>query len=114
MGKSHLVKVLQRVSEIMGVGEQLRASYLGIAGVNIGGSSICSLLDIDTSKSPNIQRIRKWKRDKLMDFKMEHNVDRISSFVIDEISTSRADIIAYTNERLQEATGGTSLSGTLP
>ena len=48
VGKSYLVKVINEVAKMMNAGEQVRGAYLGIMAVNIGDSSLCSLLDIPT------------------------------------------------------------------
>ena len=113
VGKSHLVKVLQKISDMMMVGEQLRSSYLGIAAVNIGGYSLCSFLDIPTNLKAGTQKIRPWNKEKLREFTSDHDLDNISSFVIDEISTSGPDIVACVDQRLQQARANNKVFGNI-
>ena len=110
-GKTHMVKALVDISDILKVGDVVRGSYMGIAGVNVGGSSLCSLVDIPTGQCGKEQLIRPWKTDKLDDFKKMYDMRRISCFVIDEISTSTAYILAAVHQRLMEATGIKKLFG---
>ena len=97
----------------MRAGEQLRSSYLGIAAVNIGGYSLCSFLDIPTNLKVGTQKIRPWSKERLKEFKSDHDVDNISSFIIDEISTSGPEIIACVDRRLQQATGDDRVFGNI-
>ena len=106
-GKSYLVKVFRGISDIMKVGEQVRAAYFGIAAVNIDGSSLCSLMDIPTDfKGASKKEMRPWHPDKLKEFKRRYDVSNISVIIIDEISTVKAELIGYVNRRLKEARPG--------
>ena len=110
-GKTHMVKALVDISNIMNVGDVVRGAYMGIAGVNVGGSSLCSLMDIPVGQSGKEQLLRPWKTENLDDFKRMYDVRRISCFVIDEISTTMAYILANVHQRLMEATGVRKLFG---
>ena len=112
-GKTHLMKTLRKISDMLEVGEQLRAAFMGIAGVNVDGQSLCSFLDMPINESGKLQRIRPWNKDKLHEFKLMHDVDRISCMIIDEISTSSGEILTYAHERLMEATAKNKLFGGL-
>ena len=46
--KTHMVKALVDISDIMKVGDVVGGTYMGITAVNVGGSSLCSLMDIPT------------------------------------------------------------------
>ena len=46
VGKSTLVTALDEMSDIMQVGKLLKTAFLGISAVAIGGSSLCSSLDV--------------------------------------------------------------------
>ncbi|EJK60414.1 hypothetical protein THAOC_19240, partial [Thalassiosira oceanica] len=59
------------------------------------------------------QKIRPWKKEKLKEFIADHEVDKISSFVIDEISTSGPDIVACVDRRLQQARGNDKVFGNI-
>ena len=59
-GKSYLVDVLDGVSKIMSVGEQIRMAFLGIAAVNIDGVTLIKLLDIPIQRKKGKQRVRGW------------------------------------------------------
>ena len=59
-GKSYLVDVLDGVSKIMAVGEQIRMAFLGIAAVNINGFTLIKLLDIPIQRKKGKQRVRGW------------------------------------------------------
>ena len=110
-GKTHMVKSLVDISDIMKVGDVVRGAYMGIAGVNVGGSSLCSLMDIPIGQSGKEQLLRPWRAEKLDDFKRMYDVRKISCFVIDEISTTMAYILANVHQRLMEATGVKKLFG---
>ena len=112
-GKTHLMKTLRKISDMLEVGEQLRAAFMGIAGVNVDGSSLCSFLDMPINESGKLQRIRPWNKDKLHEFKLMHDVDRISCMIIDKVATSSGEILTYAHERLVEATAKNKLFGGL-
>ena len=69
VGKTHMVKALVDISKILNVGDVVRGAYMGITGVNVRGSSLCSLMDIPTDQSGKEKLIRPWRLEKLDDFK---------------------------------------------
>ena len=103
-GKSYLVDVFRGMSDTMKLGEQVRAAYFGIAAVNIGGSSLCSFMDIPTDEKTSIaeKRMRPWNPEKLKEFKRRFDVTKVSAVIIDEISTIKPQLLAYLNKRLRE------------
>ncbi len=68
-GKSHRVHTLRGICNIIQINEPLRSAFMGIAAVNIGGSTLCSFIDI-----PPILEIRDkeiptpWERNALQHF----------------------------------------------
>ena len=104
VGKSYLVKAINEVGEIMRAGKQIRSAYLGIAAVNIDGSSLCSLLNIPTEfEKLSKHKIIPWNKDKLNEFKQHYDLTQVSAVIIDEISTVKPHILAYIDARLREA-----------
>lgn len=105
-GKSELVKTFDGMTNLMGVGEQVKTAYLGVAAVNIGGTALCTLLNIPTDRDPrkrdNQNTIVPWSTDRKQKFKRLYDVDRIGCFVIDEISTVQPQMLAYLSHRLME------------
>ena len=75
-GKTHMVKLLVDISGIMKVGDVVRGAYMGIAGVNVGGSSLCSLMDIPIGQSGKEQLLRPWQTEKLDDFKRMYDMSK--------------------------------------
>ena len=104
VGKSFLVDVIDGVSKIMRVGEQLRLALYGIAAVNIDGVTLISMMDIPIEFKKNTQqRINEWNPAKLRMFKNMYDLSKISAIIIDEISTVKPYMLAYLNSRLQTA-----------
>ena len=56
-GKSKLIESLDGVSLLMRAGTQVKTAFLGVAAVNIGGSSLCSLFDIPTERVNRRRRV---------------------------------------------------------
>ena len=103
-GKSYIVDVFDRVSQIMSVGEQIRVAFLGIAAVNINGATMIRLFDIPTFQKKGNQRVRDWNPKRLEEFKSMFDLQKVSAIIIDEISTVQPHMLGYINARLQEAT----------
>ena len=103
-GKSYIVNVFDRVSQIMSVGEQIRVAFLGIAAVNINGATMIRLFDIPTFQKKGNQRVRDWNPKRLEEFKSMFDLQKVSAIIIDEISTVQPHMLGYINARLQEAT----------
>jgi hypothetical protein len=109
-GKSKLIESLDGVSLLMRAGTQVKTAFLGVAAVNIGGSSLCSLFDIPTERvnrkekgGPDIKKvILPWSEDKKKRFIKMYDVEKISCLVVDEISTLRPYMLAYLSARLME------------
>jgi hypothetical protein len=107
-GKSKLVKTVDGISHLMGVGTQVKTAYLGVAAVNIGGSSLCSLFDIPTERRKGKDGvdfkkiILPWSDEKKRKFMKMYDIDKISCIVVDEISTVQPYVLAYLSARLME------------
>ena len=107
-GKSKLVETVGDISMLMGVGVQIKTAYLGVAAVNIGGSSMCSLFEIPTERQNvkggvNIkQMILPWSEEKKRNFTKLYDINKISCIVVDEISTLQPYMLAYLSARLME------------
>ena len=107
-GKSKLVKTVDGISSLMNVGTQVKTSYLGVAAVNIGGSTLCSLFDIPTERRKGKDGvdfkkiILPWSDKKKRKFTKMYDIDKISCIVVDEISTVQPYVLAYLSARLME------------
>ena len=107
-GKSKVVKTVDGITILMDVGTQVKTAYLGVAAVNIGGSSICSLFDIPTEwrKGKGGVDFKKiilpWSDEKKRKFTKMYDIDKISCIVVDEISTVQPYVLAYLSARLME------------
>jgi hypothetical protein len=107
-GKSKLVETLDGVASLMDAGTQVKTAYLGVAAVNIGGSSMCSLFDIPTERrnrkdGPDIKKvILPWDKKKKLKFIKRYDIDKISCIVVDEVSTLQPYMLAYLSARLME------------
>ena len=69
-GKIFLLQTLTELAEILDLEPPIKLAYMGIAAINIGGSTLCTFLDIPTemNKVPS-DRIIHWNTDKLEAFK---------------------------------------------
>ena len=105
-GKSKLVESLDGISSLMNVGAQVKTAYLGVAAVNIGGSSLMSLFDIPTERRKGGGDFKKmilpWSDEKKRKFMQTYDINKISCIVLDEISTLQSYIFAYLSARLME------------
>jgi hypothetical protein len=107
-GKSKLVTTVDGISSLMNVGTQVKTSYLGVAAVNIGGSTLCSLFDIPTERRKGKDGvdfkkiILPWSDKKKRKFTKMYDIDKISCIVVDEISTVQPYVLAYLSARLVE------------
>jgi hypothetical protein len=107
-GKSKLVETLDGIALLMNAGTQVKTAFLGVAAVNIGGSSMCSLFDIPTERrnregGPDIKKvILPWSDEKKKKFINRYDIEKISCIVVDEISTLRPYMLAYLSARLME------------
>jgi len=107
-GKSKLVETLDGVASLMYAGTQVKTAFLGVAAVNIGGSTLCSLLDIPTERRNregglDIKKvILPWSDAKKRKFIKRYDINRISCIVVDEISTLQPYMLAYLSARLME------------
>jgi hypothetical protein len=107
-GKSKLIESLDGISSLMHAGTQVKTAFLGVAAVNIGGSSLCSLFDIPTERrnkegGHDIKKvILPWSDEKKKKFIKMYDIERISCLVVDEISTLRPYMLAYLSARLIE------------
>ena len=79
----------------------IRAAWMGIAAINIGGSTLCTLFDIPTNPTKDI---KPWNANHLEEFKRKFNIDKISAIIIDEISMIKAWMLTYLDARLRQAT----------
>ena len=107
-GKSKLVKTVDGISSLMNAGTQVKTAFLGVAAVNIGGSSMCSLFDIPTERLKGKDGvdfkkiILPWSDEKKRKFTKMYNIDKLSCIVVDEISTVQPYMLAYLSARLME------------
>jgi hypothetical protein len=107
-GKSKLVESLDDIALLMNAGMQVKTAFLGVAAVNIGGSSMCSLFDIPTERrnregGPDIKKvILPWSEEKKKKFISTYDIEKISCIVVDEISTVKPYMLAYLSARLIE------------
>jgi len=107
-GKSKLVETLDGVASLMDAGTQVKTAFLGVAAVNIGGSSLCSLFDIPTERrsrkdGPDIKKvILPWSYEKKKRFIKMYDIEKMSCIVVDEISTLHPYMLAYLSARLME------------
>ena len=104
-GKSKLIETLDGVASLMGAGTQVKSAYLGVAAVNIGGSSLCSLFDIPTERRESggvdfKKSILPWSDEKKRKFRKMYDINKISCVVVDEISTVQPYVLAYLSARL--------------
>jgi len=105
-GKSKLVETFDGITSLMKTGTQINTAYLGVAAVNIGGTSLCTLLNIPTDRDPRMNATKHtivpWSKEKKQQFRKQYDVDNISCFVVDEISTVQPYLLAYLSARLME------------
>ena len=107
-GKSKLVETLDDIALLMNAGTQVKTAFLGVAAVNIGGSSMCSLFDVPTERrnregGPDIKKvILPWSEEKKKKFISTYDIEKISCIVVDEISTLKPYMLAYLSARLME------------
>ena len=102
-GKSKLVETFDGMSEASGVGNTVKCAYIGIAAVNIGGSSLCDLFDIPLEfEGDGVKHYRPWKDSKLQRFTTKYDIDNITCIIVDEISTVKPYVLAYLSKRLME------------
>jgi hypothetical protein len=107
-GKSKLVETLDGVASLMNAGMQVKTAFLGVAAVNIGGSTMCSLFDIPTERrnrkgGVDIKKvILPWSDEKKKKFIKKYDINKISCIVVDEISTLQPYMLAYLSARLME------------
>jgi hypothetical protein len=112
-GKSRLVEAFDWLAAEVNVGIQVKCAFLGVAAVNIGGSSLCDIFDIPIEANKGEDgfavgrstRIRSWNATKLQLFKARFDIDRIAAIVVDEISMVKPYFLAYLNDRLQKVYG---------
>jgi len=77
---------------------------MGIAAINIGGSTINSLFDIPINLSKQYKNETKpWNSDLLEEFKRKYNLDKVSTIIIDEISMVKPWMLTYIDARMKEA-----------
>ena len=105
VGKSFLVDAFDGVAKIIDAGDQLRMALFGSAAVNIDGSSLMALMDIPRENKSGQQKVKPWDDKKLMKLKRLFDLNRISTIIIDEISTVKSYMLGYLNNRLQVACG---------
>jgi len=104
-GKSWLIRLIDQLATLIQIDPPIKTTFMGIAAINIGGSTMCTFLDMPTemNKIPST-RIISWNPDKLADFKAKYNIDHISAIIIDEVSMVKPWMLAYLDGRLKEAT----------
>ena len=96
------------MAERMRVGKVATTSYNGIAAVNIDGVTLCSLLDIGQYEAPKntfAEAIGSLSDTRLDSIRNELDWENLALFVVDEISTVDANIIAMIDARLQKVMG---------
>ncbi|KAL7530754.1 hypothetical protein ACHAXR_003654 [Thalassiosira sp. AJA248-18] len=104
-GKSWLVRVIVEMAYLMGLESPIRSAWMGIAAINIGGSTICSFWDIPFIHEDSLTgTIKPWNPDRLEAFKRKYDLDRISIIILDEVSMVKPWVLAYIDARLREAT----------
>ena len=100
-GKSWLIQIITEIAEMTDLDAPIRAAWMGIAAINIGGSTLCTLFDIPTNQTKDI---KPWNANCLEEFKRKFNMDKISVIIIDEISMIKAWMLTYLDARLKQAT----------
>ena len=111
VGKSYVVQAISMISKKIVSGIIQTAAYMGIAAVNIKGSTINSLFRVrfnDTADSGDTdekhpETVDALDVETLQKFKDEIDIKNIALLVIDEISTVTPNLIAIINARLQQA-----------
>jgi len=107
-GKSYVIETLVELAFMMGVGRVQTTSFNGIAAVNIDGTTLCRLLGIDkyTPTETDFAKAHSTiKGDQLMAIKNELDSDKLVLFIVDEVSTLDAVMIAMIDARLQRVMG---------
>jgi len=104
-GKSWLVNFLTEIALLIGLCAPIKTAFMGIAAINIGGSTICTLLDIPINLSRQYKNeIVPWNTSRLEEFKSQFDLDNTSAIIIDEISMVKPWMLAYIDGRMKEAT----------
>ena len=107
-GKSKLVETFDGMSKCMDVGRLVKSAFVGGAAVNIDGSSLIDLFDIpvfdsgDSIEESKKKRIISWNDDKRRKFIDRYPLDKVSTIIVDEISTVKPYMLAYLNARLMD------------
>lgn len=107
-GKSYIIETVVELAERMRVGHVQTTSFNGIAAVNIDGATLLSLLGIDQcmkSETNFAEAKANISEDQLRSIGNNVNSDTLALFVVDEISTIDAPIIAMIDARLQRIMG---------
>jgi len=104
-GKSWLVDIISEIATIyVGLQDPIKSAFMGIAAINIGGSTINSLFDIPINLSRQYKNETKpWNSDLLEEFKRKYNLDKVSTIIIDEISMVKPWMLTYIDARMKEA-----------
>ena len=102
-GKSKLVETLDGMADAIRVGKPVKSAFLGIAAVNIAGSSLCDIFDIPTEfkGASSMDRIMPWGDRKLQRFKLKYDIEKVNCIVVDEISTVKPYVLNYLDARLR-------------
>jgi ATP-dependent exoDNAse (exonuclease V) alpha subunit len=93
VGKSHLIKILQRHYKKM-----VLCASTGIAAINIGGVTLDSFMGFG-GRSLNVEQARKVRRD------IQDRLSKLEVLLIDEASMTRIDRLECLNARLQVVHG---------
>jgi len=107
-GKSYLIETIVELAFIMGVGHVQTTSFNGIAAVNIDGITLCKLLKIGhgTPTDTDFSQARCASHgDDLYAARNDMAADKLVLFIVDEVSTLDAAMIAMIDARLQQVMG---------
>ena len=103
-GKSHVTDTIQDLAEFIGAGHVAPMSYNGIAAVNIGGLTLCSLFSYGYRlKTPNF--LPPLDDQALIRMRNALKSKDLCLVIVDEVSTCTATEIAILDERLKQVMG---------
>jgi len=105
-GKSYVIETIVEIAHALSVGHVQTTSYNGIAAVNIDGETLCSLLGIGQSPNESLSfadAVNNISEDQLRSIRRNLHHSELALFIVDEISTLDAPMIAMIDARLQKA-----------
>jgi hypothetical protein len=108
-GKSYSIDTVVELARIMGAGYVPTTSYNGIAAFMIDGTTLCSLLGISGALANHPKATHNVNQDKIHQIRQALHSDTMCLFIVDEVSTLDAPIIAMIDIRLQQ-----TMQNTLP